>query len=243
MIHPLLSRLFSVAALVSPLLPLHAAGASTFYDIDFEQPNNIPGQPIPTGPGGNQVSDIFAGNISVAAFPGAGSNAALFNTAGNGESFYYDTIELQTSAYYSIHHLSLDLLASDLIGSTNQFTIFFDTPRVQTIRFMADGYVWIKETNRAAQFSENENIHLEITATPLTDSWEVWMNGVSIYNGLYESDNGRLRSIRMALGLPAGGAPNHSTNVFVDNIVAVVPEPSAACLLGLGLFGIWKRRR
>lgn len=226
------------------IAPLQAATSLSYYDIDFDGAGNVPGQPIPTGFSGNTVSNIYFGDVRVGTFPATGSNAALFNTAGNGASFYYDYIELVTQTSYSIHHMSLDLLAQNLIGTNNMFSILFDTPRVQTVRFMSDGYVWVQNNTRTVPFLQNQNIHLELIADTAANSWDVRMNGISIYNGEYESDEGLVRSVRMGLGVvTSGDAPNHSTNVFVDNIVLVVPEPSAAGLLGLGLLGMWRRRR
>jgi hypothetical protein len=221
-----------------------AIAAFPAYQIDFEQPASIP-RNGPFISSSAALSMINFGNIGIGAFPGTGSNAAVFNTTGNpGPSFFYDQAALSFQRTGLLHYLSVDLYLTSILGTTNNFVILFDTPEVQPIVFNPDGSV-----SRSAYglpigyFEENKLLHLEAIGDTVNQVLSVTLNGVPLASSPYSADHGRLSTIRFSLGaITSLDANAPGTSVYVDNLFASVPEPSAV-LLTLTALTILSTRR
>lgn len=224
-------RMAILAALF--LIPgaLGAATSFSSYQLDFEQPDNVLGSNVPVTASSSSFSWVSFGSITIGAFPGTGSNAAVFNTSGNEDSsFFYDQGGLLLDQTGTLHRLSVDLYLTDIVGTNNSFAIFFDTSSSQAIRFYPDGTIRNSSANtQIGQFQENTILHFEAVGDTISQELTITINGVPLATSPYLSTQGLLESTRFSLGNLSGTATNNtSTVVYMDNISVAVPEPTAS---------------
>jgi hypothetical protein len=182
------------------------------------------------------------------------SRSLAFNTSGNSPSNYYDQIRYDlgsAGSTYSNFQLSFDIYTDSLINSTNQFTIFFDTPTVRKLYFTEYGKIVVKPgwgyQRVLANYNENERMHIDMMFNIGLNEWSIALDNVNIYSGIIDDTTNpflkpaeRLRSIRFSHGLYTGAdGPNHLTTVYLDNVtISAVPLPPVLWLFGSGLVGL-----
>lgn len=196
------------------------------------------------------------GNLDIVSNPdGLNGNSLRFNTAGNDPDFYYDQIKYSIGDEYESttkFQISFDLYVEDLIGTGNQFTILFDTPTVRNIYLTGSGTVNVKPGYSseviAGYFSELETLHFDIIFDMGENLWDISVNNTKIYSSIIDNTSSpfltpaeQLRSIRFSHGLRSSiSSANHSTNVYLDNVViSAVPVPGALLLFFSALLGLW----
>ena len=137
-----------------------------FYDITFSSPEHTVGHVPITGSSPTRPSQIVFGAPIVSSSLGLLQNQPLvFNTTGNRPSFYYDQIILIVSKNAAFYYVAFDVLTQNLIGSTNQFKLLFDTPTVRNIVFRNNGTIYIQnkgEHRVIGHFTENTLMHCEV---------------------------------------------------------------------------------
>jgi hypothetical protein len=194
-----------------------------FYDITFSSPEHTVGHVPVTGSSPTRPSQIVFGAPIVSSSLGLLQNQPLvFNTTGNRPSFYYDQIELIVGKNAAFYYVAFDVLTQNLIGSTNQFKLLFDTPTVRNIVFRNNGTIYIQrpwEHRVIGHFTENTLMHCEVYMDMIQKEWTIFVNNNQIHSGLFNPDED-VRSIRFSLGLVTSGtSPDHTTNVGLDNII------------------------
>jgi hypothetical protein len=127
-----------------------------------------------------------------------------------------------TGFYYT----SFDVVTQNLIGSSNQFTVLFDTPQVQNITFLSSGFCDL--FGRAVvPYQDGHLMHFEVFMNIAQKHTTVYVNGTERYNGVF-SPRSYLTSIRFSFGLRSSGATaDHSSYAGLDNIYVAsdVPTP------------------
>lgn len=198
-----------------------------FYDITFSSPEHTVGQAPVVGTSITTPTAIVFGEPLVSESLGALQDQPLvFNTLGNRPSFYYDQIKLDMDYGTGFYYTSFDVVTQNLIGSSNQFTVLFDTPGVQNITFLSSGFCDL--FGRAGvPYQDGQLLHFEVFMNIAQKHTTVYVNGTKRYNGVF-SPGGYLRAIRFSFGLRSSGAtPDHSSYAGLDNIYVAsdVPTP------------------
>lgn len=199
-----------------------------YYDIDFSSPEHTVGQPPAVGTSITTLSKIVFGEpLVVDSMDNLQDQPLEFNTLGNNAPFYYDQIMLDMNDGNDLYYVSFKIETQNLLSSTNQFTVFFDTPNVRSIRFSGNGICNIFE-NTPVSFQDNELLHFEALFDISQKHAIVHINGIQHYNGSLGSVS-YLRTIRFSLGLSqSGDSPDHTTNVGIDDIY-ISDEPPESC--------------
>lgn len=204
------------------------AAEHIYYDIDFSAPEHTAGQPPVVGTSTSTISQIRFGQPLVCdSFGHLQNQPLIFNTTGNPGDLYYDQIQLYLDSGTGFYYVSFDLEIQNLKGTTNHFVVLFDTPNVQNITFQSNGNCNIFG-KAYFPYEENELMHFEIFMSIAEKRTTVYVNGVRRYNGVFNPTS-TLDSMRFSLGLESGNtAPNHYTNVALDNIY-ITNESFLAC--------------
>lgn len=144
------------------------------------------------------------------------------------------------------------MVISGLIGSTNQFNVFFDTPSVQRLSFGRDGRIFAMTGSSSTGYSnalvgyfpESTEMKLEIEVDTRTNKWQVYINNSLLHSGPFTSELGLLRSVRLSLGNVVQSSPqDYRSMVYVDRVCLAVPESSVLSVVCVGPLLLVRRRR
>ena len=127
------------------------------------------------------------------------------------------------------YQLEFDIIIDNLSEEFDRFTVFFDSPRVNTISFRNDGYIRQGFFNRIGTFQEGALLHFDVAFLTDEELIRIDINGTAFYSGPTQFEaTGGLRTIRFSLS----DRDVRDSVVYVDNIVVRgVPEPAVAPLL------------
>ncbi len=200
-----------------------------YYDVTFSSPEHVAGLPPSVGYLSTRPTKIVFGEPLVEPSLGELSGQPLvFNTTGNNSSFYYEQIRFVVGQEQDYYYVSFDVFVNNLIGSTNRFTVLFDTPTVRNLYFKNDGTIYIENWNNHTRrgeskvigtFTETEILYVEVKMNLVLQEWEILLNGVQLHIGWFEPDQD-IEAIRFNLGLTnSSDTPNHDTYVGLDNII------------------------
>ncbi len=198
-----------------------------FYDITFSSPEHTVGQIPAVGSSITTPSAIMFGEPLVSESLGALQDQPLvFNTLGNSTSFYYDQIKLNMDSGTGFYYVSFDVVPQNLIGSTNHFTVLFDTPNVQNITFRNKGLCDLFG-KAVVPYQNGELLHFEVLMNIAQKLTTVYVNGTQRYNGVFNPGD-YLRSVRFSFGLRSfGSLPDHNSYVGLDNIYVANAVPQS----------------
>ena len=147
--------------------------------------------------------------------------------------------------------MDFDIATSQLIGSDNAFSIFFDTPTVRTLTFFNDGRIRVNNpatplTGTIGSFTDGVSQHVGMNFDIGNNQWDIFVDDTLLYRAALSAAS--LRSIRFSHGLinsTTGIDPSSTT--YIDNVlISAVPVPAAVWLFAtalLGLVGFGKRGR
>ncbi len=239
-----LSKVFTITAAFC-LLRFDSAHAvsMTYYDIGFSEPIHTVGSPPSEGSNPDTISNIVFGEPLVESSFGVLTNESLvFNTAGNTPSFFYDQIKLDLANNSDRYRLSFDLSTNNFVntGSTNTFTLLFDTPEVRSISFNNNGTIRYFHPSEGSgiigNFSDNTLLKMIVDVNLATSTWNIFMNNDLLHSGIFFPSTDDINSLRFSFG-----GINSSTfdSIGLDNLqitngedLATVPEPLT--ILGAG---------
>jgi len=227
-----------------------AQGDQPLYSIDFFSPFHQVGQTATVdlgdaprrGPSANRFQ-----SPTVVADAGPLTDGAL-RFAAPSETSSLSQIKLGIESAFTgldvdalAYEFSEDIVVGNINSSSDRFTIFFDSPRVNPISFLSGGVIRPDGVGTSiGRFTEGELLHLSLVFMTDQERWQINVNGVDLFFGPVprEASEG-LREVRLSLT----DRDERGSLVFVDNIVVrAIPAPSAAPLL-LGLLIPRRRRR
>lgn len=235
---------FLSAALVLAVVSAESQAAPVvLYDVNFEAPTHIVGNPPTTGSGPNTPSSIVFGapviSNNFAALPG---QSLVFNTTGNTTPCcFYDQIQFNLGNGYSNYNVAFDVSTSNYVnaGSGNTFALLFDTPTVQNLYFENNGTIRTFAGGGSSvigTFSDNTLLNMNVNVDLLASQWNISMNGTSLFTGTFNASGGDVFNMRYSFG---GAGTTNFDSVGLDNVVvSAVPVPAAVWLLGSGLLGL-----
>ena len=220
--------IFVFSIIISFVASLQAE--QVFFNITFSSPEHTVGFPPATNPPTGPTRIVFGEPVVLDSLGSLNHQPLVFNTEGNSPTFYYDQIKLGTPGYENFYYVSFDLLIQNLIDSTNQFTVLFDTPTVRNIIFRNDGDIFLLNPGDSCvigSFSEDTVMRFEVYLYMNDRQWTIIVNDNIMHSGDFNFEE-YLRSIRFSMGLRAAyTTPNHNTFVGLDNIIVanyVVPR-------------------
>ncbi|WLQ15850.1 hypothetical protein O5O45_07975 [Hahella aquimaris] len=228
------------------------AGVITHYDVDFNSPVHTPGSTPTTGSGADTPTRIVFGSPTVKERFGALDDQPLvFNSTGNSAPYLYDQIGFRLGRGYDNYRFEYDILASNLIGSEYQMTLFLDTPTVQNVYLRPNGQIGL--TGRmpspppaTTYFQEDSILKFVIDVDLAASTWEIAVNGSHVTSSPFRSSGGDIDSFRFSLGKIGSNSPrNDDVYVALDNLKVTsfvddpvpVSEPGAFALFGMALLG------
>lgn len=229
--------------------PSTTMASQLLYDIDFSAPFHQVGNPATSddgqtprrGPSRNKFQ-----SPTVVSSYGMMTNGALRFTAPD-ESPVLSQIELAVEkpldgvgVNLPEYQLEFDIIIDNLSEEFDRFTVFFDSPRVNTISFRNDGYIRQGFFNRIGTFQEGALLHFDVAFLTDEELMRININGTEFYSGPTQFEaTGGLRTIRFSLS----DRDTRDSVVYVDNIVVRgVPEPAVAPLLAMMLLACRRRR-
>ncbi|MBC8094823.1 MAG: hypothetical protein H7Y43_03315 [Akkermansiaceae bacterium] len=210
-------------ALYSNSLP-----AAEIYHLDFTQPE--------VG-----AYEIVAGNPSLQSSAGSLTDVLAFHATPGGEQ-----IQLPVGVAGSRYELHYDLLMHGVVGSDYAFVMRLNATGLRSLNFHGGlNSIYAYQTSpfinqTLAPVLDDRVYHIGITVDAGVDFWSVAIDGVPA--SAHPLNGASLQSIGFGLAPWIGGALNDpNMYVAIDNIVlTVVPEPSAATILLIGLLtGRW----
>lgn len=204
------------------------ASPVTLYNIDFESP------PYP-------YSIIF-GTPSISTSCGQLTTKCLVFSP---DIDTYELIQLGMGFGFSSYTVSFDLETRNLRGSDYDFTVSFDTPRVQNFYLNSDGSFSIFNAGTSTStygtfgaYVDNMPYHISITTNLVANLWSIGVNNNTLYSGVFYSD-GDVSTLRFNLSPWRSDPDNSAVYVSLDNLkVQGVPIPSALWLFASGLVGL-----
>lgn len=231
--------------LVLSLLLARPTSAALIYDIDFEAPHVVGSQPsLGAGPDllSGRFGDLTVSNTLIA----SGNSLRMLSTPPAAGTIASMTLQLP-SPPTGIVRVSADVQLEQMNPGT--FSVGLEGPPFNSMRWSlvpAPGggtglsYRW---NQSGAQTDQNFPAQPVLGTTHHFD-WEfdigagearAWMDGTQLFSEPMTSTN--FNSVRFISG---------TSEVFIDNVrvetIEVVPEPSRALLLALGMIGFWSRR-
>ena len=215
-----------------------SANATVLYEDDFDSLSS------PT------FTPVFGSTQVVGPVLGNPTNSLAFNSAGNSSAFFYDQIRYPVDAPGSPYEgtgfdnfrLEFDIATTDLIGSNNQFVIFFDTPSVRSLTFGNDGAIRVNNPanpvfGAIGSYSDGSFRHVGMNFDIGNNQWDIFIDNALLYSGIMDADN--LRSIRFSHGSRSSSVRDITSTTYIDNIViSAVPLPAAVWLFGTALIGL-----
>jgi hypothetical protein len=241
-------------AMVMLSVSMAQASVITHYDIDFSSPTHTAGSAPTVGGGSDTPSSIVFGQPTVEdSFGALAGQSLVFNTHGNTTPCcYYDQISLDLGLGYDNYQISFDLSSESYVnsGSNNNFAFLLDTPEVRSLNFKNNSEIGVfnpsGDQGNIGSFFDGSLYHVLIDVDLNSNMWDVSLNGVSLYSGLFNSDSGDIDSLRFSYGTTyAGVASTSFDSVGVDNILVTsqVPEPASLALIGVGLLSLFGVKR
>ena len=191
---------------------------TTLYDLGFT-PDNI-----------NSYQVIFGSPTVVSSFEGL-TNALLFHATTT-----YDQIELPIDTTAPEYQVDFDVVTHDLINSKYAFTMLLDTPEVRNTSlhggldalevFQPNPYT----VESLQSFADDTIYHLSFLIDLPNDSWEISVDGVSVYQNAIDATE--LDDIRFSMAPWYFNAPDDPNALAaIGNLqVEAVPEPSVSWL-------------
>ena len=163
------------------------------------------------------------------------TNSLEFNSTGNFTQFYYDQIRYQIDATDSPYadlgkssfHVNFDIITNELIGSSNEFHVLFDTPTVRDLLFTSEGAISINnpatgDSRVIANYADYEKMHVDIYFDINNNLWEVYINNMYVYGDVINGVS--LRSIRFSHGAKLVGEADFNATTYIDNVlISAVP--------------------
>ena len=177
------------------------------YDVDYDTPPHIVGAPpvVGTGPAPRRTpSSIWFGDPTVVASHGPLTDQPC--RFGNGTTGY-DQLEFYARGgspsgfpnAYDNYHIEMIGVVTSLSGSTsNDFTVLIDIPTAYSVRFRADGSIYVWPTGVViGTYSIGTPFLLEIDLDVAGDMWRVSLDGSELYSAPASADE--LRAVRVNL--------------------------------------------
>ena len=181
------------------------AANDIYFHIMFSSPLHTVGQVPATGNATARVSQISFGSPMVVRQLGELKDQPLvLNTAGNRPHYYYDQVVLKVDKEAPFYYVAFDLYTQYLIGSTNHFSVLFDTPSVRSIRFDSDGmiraFVPHEPIHEIHTFEDMTLMHCKVHLDMNEDTWAFFVNDRKVYIGPFNPLDD-ISTIRFSLGL------------------------------------------
>lgn len=241
----------AIAALpvVGAIAPMTMA-SQTLYDIDFAAPFHQSGMPatIDLGdtPRVGPTRNSFQHPTVVDSFGPMTDGALHFRSPD--ESSFLSQIELGVESGftgvgvdYPGYRLEFDMIVDEIGPVSDDFTVLFDTPRVNTFTFRGDGLIqYGNAADFIGTFEVDTLLHVAVEMMTDDNTWRIMVNGAELYSGPTRLDATEgLDSIRLSLS----DREDRETSVYVDNIkVYGIPSPSALPVLAVLFTGIRRSR-
>jgi hypothetical protein len=164
----------------------------------------------------------------------------VLNTAGN-SGVGYDQFVLSLAHQQRTYHFSCDLFLIGMIGSANEFSIFFDHKGSARLGFYTSGVLYppsFPGPSPLPRFVDETLLHIDVSLDLFNNRSVTLVNGVVIGDGqaIGNSAPGDLRSVRFSL-TGSGSATIGIDNIRVTNGF-VVPECGMPALLMMSA-GFW----
>lgn len=241
----------AVAALpvVGAVAPMTMA-SHVLYDIDFAAPFHQSGMPATLdlsdtpriGPSKNSFQDPMV----VDSFGPMTDGALRFRSPD--EDSFLSQIELGVESGFTGvgvdfpgYRLEFDMIVDEIGPAFDNFTVLFDTPRVNTFTFRGDGLIqYGNVADFIGTFEEDALIHVAVEMMTDENTWRIMVNDAELYSGPTRQDATEgLDAIRLSLS----DREDRETLVYVDNIkVYGIPSPPALPALAVLFFGLWRAR-
>jgi hypothetical protein len=192
--------------------------------------------------------DVQFGEPTIAAsFDQLTDNALIFNP--NISTYEQIGFDMRGTGFDQ-YQLSFDLVTDNLVNSLYGFTVLFDTPTVQTLRFSGEHGLYTytsgagSRSDTIGSWTDQNLMHVTIDVDMTQHMWTINTGIAPAYSGVFNGD--ALNTIRFSLSPWYGDTGIDPTiSVGIDNIlitsnqtisadVGVVPEPMTLLLLCSG---------
>jgi len=175
----------NIALLVegSESLPTPAPNPPLLYDVDWEAPTHTAGQ-LTAVSGAYAPSSIYFGTPTVRSSVGPMNGQAL-ELKGNG----YQQIRFGVLRNAKAYRLEMDAY----INTAKGFSVIFDTPTVQTIRFMGSGDIDVYESRNSVaaltgKYPVAQLIRIAVDIDMVKRIWELSIDGAPKFRRPFNAD-------------------------------------------------------
>lgn len=197
------------------LIPLLSRAGEFLYWVDFNPPMHQEGQTPAFGQGVRTPSSIVFGNPTVVSSFDQLTNQSLLFTAIDRDQIRF-VLGKGASAYF----VEFDFETRNLNGSLYAYTVFFDTPIVQSFILHGGlGNIQVPSTAPLGAASDNELHHMRIDVNLANGTWRLQLDNRSAATGRFSSSSGDVQAIRFSLNRWHGQAvPDPNVQVAIDNV-------------------------
>lgn len=232
-------------ALVLGFPGISDASMVTLYDVSFGNPPHVPGQTVRTGLGTSTPSSVVFDRPIVQDQIG---NLALEFRRDLSFGGRLEQIQFDLGAGASFYSLDFDINVVDLVAASDDFTVLFDTPVIQSFTFTQSGQLQafqprpnaLSVSQTFGTQAEGVFAHFRFEVDLAAGQIDIFQNGNLIFDEAFFAFSPDIRSIRLNLS-----SDNEQASVVLDNIViaARVPEPTTAGLLAFACGALLLARR